>query len=268
MPRVRSASRWAAESSARSPATRSGRWRGRPGWPRPRGIASTRGTSWGTSWACAAVKRAASGRPCASVMIWCGLPSFRRSVGFGPVWPPLKRRAPMMSQPPPATRRAPPPGGASLRARQGVAARHRPAARRVDTASRSVQTRRPVPGAEPPRECRASRRTRSRSALCAALRACVLARARAGALRGGATAGSAPIKHHPPVASPCVSRQTLGEHTGYKRKLRRGPVILLETLSILPPNASQLVGLTQPHLGHFLLDSVAPLRLPSECWPL
>ena len=59
---------------------------GRPGKPRSGGIASTSGKSWVMSWRLAALTRAVSGMPRASVRMWCFDPALRRSVGFGPVF--------------------------------------------------------------------------------------------------------------------------------------------------------------------------------------
>ena len=53
--------------------------------PRTTGIASTSGSDWVMSGALAFVSLAAKGIPRASVMIWCLLPNFLRSVGLGPV---------------------------------------------------------------------------------------------------------------------------------------------------------------------------------------
>lgn len=56
-----------------------------------RGTASTNGSSSVMSGQLAALSRATSGMPFASVRRWCLLPALRRSVGFGPVVSPAQR---------------------------------------------------------------------------------------------------------------------------------------------------------------------------------
>ena len=59
------------------------------GQPRIGGIVSSRGSNWVTSLRLPPVKMTAKGRPVASVIGWCLLPSRPRSTGLGPVRSPL-----------------------------------------------------------------------------------------------------------------------------------------------------------------------------------
>jgi hypothetical protein len=123
-------------------------------------MASTSGTSWVTSCVFAPVRITASGTPWASVMTWCLLPSFRRSVGFGPVCAPLKRLGPMRSRPPPVTSQVCRLRAVWLGAKHGASARRQLAAKRVGIASRSCRSRSPAPWAGSPTGCRSAARRR------------------------------------------------------------------------------------------------------------
>ena len=91
MPRARKTRRSCKESYALSACSLAGRLRGRPGFPRGPmigGIASTSGKNWVASWALAAERRTASGKPLRSTTRGYLEPGLPRSVGFGPVCSP------------------------------------------------------------------------------------------------------------------------------------------------------------------------------------
>ncbi len=126
-----------------------------PGLPRTGGIASTKGISCPTSAALAPVNVVASGMPPPSVITWCLLPGFERSVGFGPVFspPPRARQRRTVNN---RTRPVDAVGAVDLsqqRARAGPA-RHRPRASRAVAASKSYRCHSPSPGAGLPSRCR------------------------------------------------------------------------------------------------------------------
>ena len=68
-----------------------------PERPRTAGKSATKASRWVMSLTFAAVTCATSGTPRASVTMWCLDPALRRSVGFGPVFPPRIARTDPLS---------------------------------------------------------------------------------------------------------------------------------------------------------------------------
>jgi hypothetical protein len=149
-PRIRHPARQKTWSYALSACSLRGRRRGRPRGRRMLGILSSIGCSMFDSWALAGVSSIASGTPLPSTIRCCLVPSFPRSVGFGPVsWPPLllarsTHRAPLATTQSdrlhPARRVEPGAAGPTLQ----------PPANRATAASTSCRSRTPFPAASTP----------------------------------------------------------------------------------------------------------------------
>src|ERR1700691_4604399 len=128
------------------------------------GILSSIGCNMLHSWALAGVSSTASGTPLPSTIRCCFVPSFPRSVGFGPVsWPPLllahsTHRAPLATSRSDRLLQA-------RRAEPGAVAPTRPlSANRVAAASTSCRNRTPSPAASTPTRSPSGARTGSQSA--------------------------------------------------------------------------------------------------------
>jgi len=122
-------------------------------------IASTSASACCESLRFAPVRWMASGIPRPSQTRWRLLPSFARSVGLGPVWPPQKPHESNNCPVQLVTNRSDRSGRASPAKRSGSIARCLPLASRADAANRSCQSRSPTLSVTSAKESRFEART-------------------------------------------------------------------------------------------------------------